>query len=311
VRVVVTGAAGFVGSACAHQLLADGVDVVGLDRLGADEPRLHRAWASLATRPGFRPVVADLLDAELADLLAGADAVVHAAGRGGTHPSWTEYGRYLRDNVEATARVAQGCLDAGVGRLLHVSSSSVYGRLAVGDEQQRREPVSPYGVSKLAAEETVNCYVRERGLRAVTVRLFSVYGPGQRPDMGVYKLIAAALWDAPFAVHGDGSQSRSMTFVDDVVTGIRLALQRGRDGAVYNLGGRSTVSLLELVDEVARLTGRRLRPAGVPDPPGNQRHTAADISRAALELGYAPKVSLSDGLSRQLAWQRESGAPTQ
>lgn len=306
-RIVVTGAAGFVGSACAAALLDDGVEVVGVDRLG--QPRLDRAWDGLVGRDGFRPVVADLVGAPLTTLFGGADAVIHSAGRGGTHTSWTQYGAYLRDNVEATAHVAQACLDAGVGRLLHISSSSVYGRLAVGDERQPREPVSPYGVSKLAGEQTVAAYAREFGLPAVTVRMFSIYGPNQRPDMGVHRLMAAALWGTPFLQHGDGQQSRSMTYVDDVVAGIRLALDGGAVGAVYNLGGASIVSLNDLVDEVGRLVGRPLRPPGRDDPPGNQRHTEADFSRAALDLGYAPKVSLTDGLARQLAWHRAVGGP--
>jgi UDP-glucuronate 4-epimerase len=309
VQNVVTGAAGFVGSACAHGLLDTGAEVVGVDRLGSDEPRLHRAWATLTGRSRFTPVVADLAEDDLKSAVAGADAVIHLAGRGGTHSSWSEYGAYLRDNVGATARIAQACIDADVPRLVHVSSSSVYGRLAIGDEDQALEPVSPYGVSKLAAEHTVTAYARELGLRAVLVRMFSVYGPGQRPDMGVYRLIAAALWDTPFVQHGDGRQRRSMTYVDDVIAGIELALCAGADGAVYNLGGAAAVSLNEVVDEVGRLVGRPLRPRVGDDPPGNQRHTEADFSRATEELGYTPKVSVRDGLARQLAWQRSLAGP--
>lgn len=313
VRVVVTGAAGFIGAACAHGLLDSNVDVVGIDRLD-DQPagRLHRAWRSLTARAGFIPLVVDLNgdSIDLADVFDGADAVIHLAGRGGTHESWSDYGAYLRDNVEATARVARACVIAGSPRLVHASSSSVYGREAIGDEMQLLRPVSPYGVSKLAAEQTVEAYLRSQGLRAVIVRMFSVYGPGQRPDMGVYRLISASLWGTPFQRHGDGTQSRSMTFVDDLVAGLLPALVQGVDGAVYNLGGASGVSLNEVVDEVSRQVGQPLCPSATDDPPGNQRHTAADISRASLELGYAPKVGLTEGLARQIAWQRSLGGPS-
>ena len=312
-RVVVTGSAGFIGAACAHALLDSGADVVGVDRLD-DLPggRLQRAWDSLSERARFVPLVFDINDetVDVAEAFHGADAVIHLAGRGGTHESWTDYGTYLRDNVEATARVAHACVRAGTPRLVHASSSSVYGWEAIGDELQPLRPISPYGVSKLAAEHTIEAYARSQGLRAVTVRMFSVYGPGQRPDMGVHRMISAALWGTAFERHGDGAQSRSMTFVDDVVAGLLAALADGVDGAVYNLGGTSGVSLNEVVDEVGRQVGRALLPSETEDPPGNQRHTAADISRAALELGYAPKVGLSAGLARQIAWQRSLGGPS-
>ena len=313
-RVVVTGAAGFIGAACAHALLDVGADVVGIDRVD-DSPagRLHRAWRSLTERVGFTPLVVDLNHdtIDLADVFDGSDAVIHLAGRGGTHQSWSDYGAYLRDNVEATARVAQACVITGSPRLVHASSSSVYGREAIGDELQPLLPISPYGVSKLAAEQTVDAYRRSQGLRAVTVRMFSVYGPGQRPDMGVYRLISASLWGTTFHRHGDGTQSRSMTFVDDLVAGVlAAALAKDVEGAVYNLGGTSGVSLNEIVDEVSRQVGQPLHQGGVDDPPGNQRHTVADISRASLELGFAPKVGLTEGLARQIAWQRSLGDPT-
>jgi len=305
VTVVVTGAAGFIGARLANAMLDGGQQVVGVDRLGADG-RLVRAWDQLCARDGFVPHVVDLADerVDLNPLMRDADAVIHLAGRPGTHASWTEYSGYLRDNVAATARVAQACLETGVPRLVHASSSSVYGRIATGDETSTLRPISPYGASKLAAESTLHAFADAKGLPVVTLRLFSVYGPGQRPDMGVYSAIAAALDGAVFEIHGDGRQTRSMTYVDDAVAAIGLAVSRGRIGGTYNIGGASSVSLLEILHELWHLVGSAARVVAVPDPPGNQRHTSADVSAAALELGYAPKVGISEGLTRQVAWQR-------
>jgi UDP-glucuronate 4-epimerase len=307
-RIVVTGAAGFIGSRLADALLDDGVTVVGVDRAGgatAVAQRLTDNWARLCAQPGFVAVGADLGDAvvDLAAVVRGADGVVHVAGRPGTHESWSDYPAYLHDNVAATARLADACVRAGVPRLVHASSSSVYGRDARGPDTPLR-PVSPYGASKLAAESTLHAFAEARGLPVVTLRLFSVYGPGQRPDMGVHAAIAAALSGTPFALHGDGKQTRSMTYVDDVVAAVRLALARGRPGAVHDIGGAAEVSLLEVLAEIRRLVGADVPTVRVPDPPGNQRHTAADLLSCTLELGYAPKVGVSEGLRRQVAWQR-------
>jgi nucleoside-diphosphate-sugar epimerase len=307
-RVVVTGAAGFIGSRLAHALLDDGCAVIGIDRAGGALPvaaRLTESWRELCQRPGFVGSGADLGDpsVDLAPLLRGADGVIHLAGRPGTHESWAEYPAYLHDNVAATARLAEACVAAGVPRFVHASSSSVYGRVANGQDGPL-QPVSPYGASKLAAESTLHAFAQARGLPVVILRLFSVYGPGQRPDMGVHAAIAAALSGTPFRVHGDGQQTRAMTFVDDVVDGLRLAMANGRDGASYDLGGTSTVSLLEVLDEIRSIVGADIPTVPVADPPGNQRHTRADLVSGNLELGYAPKVGISEGLRRQVEWQR-------
>jgi UDP-glucuronate 4-epimerase len=229
---------------------------------------------------------------------------VNLAGRPGTHESWSDFPAYLRDNVECVDRLAQACIDAHVTRLVHASSSSVYGRLAIGSEDVELAPISPYGVSKLAGEATLRAHHTALGLPMVLLRFFSVYGPGQRPDMGVYRAIEAALTGRRFQLHGTGLQTRSMTYVDDLVAGIMLATESPMDGQTYNLGGSSAVSMIEVLQEVGRLVGRPAYVVGVEDPPGNQQHTSADLTNATMELGYTPKVGLTEGLARQVEWQR-------
>jgi UDP-glucuronate 4-epimerase len=302
VRLVVTGAAGFIGSRLCLQLLREGHQVVGIDRLGAD--RLETAWTGLQDHPQFRGVAADLLDFALTDLLLDADAAVHLAGRPGMRDSWDQLPGYLRDNVEVSAVVAKAALDAFLPRLIHASSSSVYGSVVAGDEHSPLVPVSPYGATKLAAESVLRAYAASYGLPITILRLFSVYGPGQRPDMGVYRAIHAALTGATFQQYGDGRQTRSMTHVDDVVDGIIQALH-APTGGTYNLAGGVSVSMLEVLERIDSLVGARAATQVVADPPGNQRHTDADLTLAARDLGYQPKVTLREGLRSQVAWHQD------
>jgi UDP-glucuronate 4-epimerase len=193
VRVALTGAAGFIGAKVAAAFLEAGHQVIGVDRLrsGGDEARLHRAWSALRRNQNFEPVHTDLLDIDLVRTLREVDTVVNLAGRPGTHESWSDFPAYLRDNVECVDWLAQACTDANVTRLVHASSSSVYGRLAIGSEDAELAPISRYGVSKLAGDGTLRAHHAALGLPMVLLRFFSVYGPGQRPNMGVYRAIAA------------------------------------------------------------------------------------------------------------------------
>ena len=301
-RFVVTGAAGFIGSRLCLRLLREGHEVVGIDRLGAD--RLEAAWAELQENRQFVGVAADLLEVGLTDLLREADAAVHLAGRPGMRDSWDRLSDYLRDNVEVSGVVAKAALDAHLPRLIHASSSSVYGAIVTGDEHSPLLPVSPYGATKLAAESVLRAYVASYGLPVTILRLFSVYGPGQRPDMGVHRAIHAALTGEIFQQYGDGQQTRSMTHVDDIVAGIIGALG-APTGGTYNLAGGVSVSMREVLEQIDLLAAATTATLVVADPPGNQRHTDADLTRAARDLGYQPKVTLREGLRSQLAWHQE------
>lgn len=262
--------------------------------------------AELATLPSFRFHALDLRarDQDLGDLLAGVEVVVHAAALAGLAATTADPGSAWAHNALATARLARAATAAGVGRFVHVSTSSVYGGDAVGDERQPQRPTSVYGHTKRAAEQAVLAAAAS-GLDAVVVRYFSVYGPRQRADMAYCRFIEALLDDAPVTVHGDGSQRRSVTHVDDAVRGTLAALHRGRCGEAYNLGGDRSISVTQALDAIATAVGRRPRLRFVPVPVGDQRATSADTTKARRELDWSPQVPLAAGIARQVAWQRQ------
>jgi nucleoside-diphosphate-sugar epimerase len=304
VRIVVTGAAGFIGSTLAEALVAAGHEVVGLDAFIDYYPRPMKEanLAGLAEAPGFRFEELDLRTADLDAWLDGADAVIHEAAMAGLMRSWTDLELYASCNILATNRLIEAAVRRGVRRFVLASTSSVYGTEAVGDEDTRLEPSSPYGITKLAAEKLVLAHVASSGLPGTIVRYFSIYGPRQRPDMAYHRFIEAMLDGRSITVFGDGEQTRSNTYIDDAVAGTMLALERGAVGGIYNLGGGKTVSLNEAIALIAGHLGVEPRIEREPARPGDQRHTSADIGRARTALGYAPTVEPAEGLGRQVAW---------
>ncbi|MEU5254017.1 NAD-dependent epimerase/dehydratase family protein [Streptomyces longwoodensis] len=306
-RAVVTGAAGFIGShLCAH-LLSRGDEVLGVDALTDfyDPARKRHNLAALAGREGFRFLHGDLLDLPPEPLFAHADAVYHLAGQPGVRGSWgEEFAVYLRRNVLATQRVLEAARDVRLPRLVFASSSSVYGDAETypTPEDVRPRPVSPYGVTKLAAEQLCETYRTVFGVPVVSLRLFSVYGPGQRPDMAFARLVAAACTGRPFPLYGDGGQSRDFTYVGDVVTAMRAAALSSWTG-VANLGGGSEVTLGQVVELVGRLAAPvRLVPG--PPRPGDARRTAADIGLARAAFGYRPATGIREGLAAMVRAER-------
>jgi nucleoside-diphosphate-sugar epimerase len=304
---LVTGAAGFVGAHLCQALLDDGAEVVGVDCFtdyygrAAKEERL----APLLSRPGFSFVEADLSTAPVAPLLADADRVFHLAGQPGVRASWgPDFDLYLRHNVAATQRLLEACKHRPLDKLVYSSSSSVYGDAEAypTPESLRPQPVSPYGVTKLAAEHLCETYRKSFGVPAVSLRLFTVYGPGQRPDMAFSRLVRAALSGEPFEVYGDGRQTRDFTFVTDVVRAMRDAADSPWCG-VANIGGGARTSLNEVLAIVAELCGD-LRIVRRPRAVGDVRDTAADISTAEAAFGYRPRTSLREGLAAMVAAER-------
>lgn len=303
-RIVVTGAAGFIGSHLCEALLAEGHDVVGVDGFTDYYPRRvkERNLDALRSMPGFTFQELDLRTADLAPIVAGADVVVNEAAMPGLPRSWTDFDDYAGCNVIAVQRLLQASVDAEVGRFVQVSTSSVYGVEAVGDEDMDLRPVSPYGVTKLAAEHLVRAYSSSLGLPAVILRYFSIYGPRQRPDMAYHRFIEAMIEGRPITVYGDGHQSRSNTFVSDCVHGTVLAIQHAQVGETYNIGGGQRIELGEAIQEIARCLGVRPMIDYLPPRPGDQRHTAADWSKARDHLGYVPAVDPARGLAEQVEW---------
>lgn len=315
--VLVTGAAGFIGSTLVERLLSDGREVVGVDSFtdyySADVKRANIA-RSLAS-PRFRLREEDLVVADCIDLVAGADAVIHLAGQPGVRLSWREhFSTYLDRNVVTTQRLLEALREKPEIPFLLASSSSVYGDAAAypSRESDVLRPRSPYGVTKAAAESLTYSYSATHGLRAVAMRFFTVYGPRQRPDMATHRLIDAALRGTPFTLFGDGSQLRDFTYVDDICRAI-ATLVDGREIPVgftpINLGGDGSTSMRELIQIVEEETGRSIDLRQESAQPGDVRQTGADVSLAADWLGWRPEVGVRDGVRGHVEALRASVHP--
>jgi UDP-glucose 4-epimerase len=309
-RVLVTGAAGFLGSHLTERLLEAGHEVVGVDCFTPyyDPARKRQNLAGALAHPRFRLLELDLAEAAPARL-PDADVVYHLAAQAGVRASWgAGFADYLHHNLLATQRLLERYARGSPARLVYASSSSIYGdaeRLPTRESDLPR-PHSPYGVTKLAAEHLCFVHHRNFGAPVVALRYFTVYGPRQRPDMAFHRFIEALAGGRPLELMGDGRQTRDFTFVDDAVAAALAAGERGRPGAIYNVGSARPVSLLAVCDLLGALSGRKPRLEFRPRAAGDASHTAADITRARDDLGYEPRTRLEDGLARQWSWQRAS-----
>lgn len=306
-RCLVTGVAGFIGARLAERLVELGHEVLGVDRFTDYYARELKEGnlARLLGEPRFSLSTADLATDDLRPLLSACEVVFHQAAQAGVRPSWGQsFEGYLRDNVLATQRLLEAARAHGrVRKLVYASSSSVYGDAedVPMHESSRTAPHSPYGVTKLAAEHLCELYRRNFGLPTISLRYFTVYGPGQRPDMAFHRFIAAVLKGEAVRVHGDGEQTRDFTYVSDVVQANVEAMEGGAVG-VFNIGGGSRVSLNEALGLLGELAGTVRVERGEPQA-GDVRHTWADTAAARSALGYVPRVPLREGLAAQVAWQ--------
>ena len=307
-NALVTGVAGFIGSTLAERLVADGADVIGIDCFTDYYSRdiKERNLAALRRQRTFRFVESRVQDAELRQLLRDRTHVFHLAAQAGVRKSWgKDFAVYTVNNVEATqALLEAACGMSNLERFVYSSSSSVYGDLVAMPmrEDALPQPVSPYGVTKLAAEQLCYLYFANYGVPTVSLRYFTVYGPRQRPDMGFHKFLRAVVLGQPITVYGDGDQTRDFTFVSDAVEANVAAAARGVPGRVYNIGGGSRVSVNDVLAMIARIAGRTPHIAVDPVQKGDMRHTYADTSLARADLGYAPTVSLEEGLAAEYDW---------
>jgi len=309
VKALVTGAAGFIGSHLTESLLADGVEVTGIDCFTDYYPRAVKEENLAAARDhrGFRLVEGRVQDLDLAPILDGVSCVYHLAAQAGVRASWgAEFSLYADNNVLATQRLLEAALAAARPVVVAASSSSVYGdapSLPLREDAPCR-PVSPYGVTKLAAEHLGVLYHHNFGLHTVGLRYFTVYGPRQRPDMAFHRFLRAALEGQALHVYGDGRQTRDFTFVSDIVAATRAAAVSGRPGSVYNVGGGERVELNQVLRLIEEISARPLRIQREEDQKGDMRDTFADTTAAARDLGFHSGVALAEGLAREWEWLR-------
>ena len=304
-RCLVTGAAGFIGSHLCERLVDLGYQVTGID---AFIPYYPRPWKeanlhNLRQDGRFEFLELDLRTDPLEQAVEGTSVVFHLAATAGLVKSWTDFDLYNSCNVTGTQRLLEALAHQNLERFVYASTSSVYGRFAAGDEHLPTRPSSPYGATKLAGEHLCRAYAEERGLPLTLLRYFSVYGPRQRPDMGYHKFIDALLEARPISIFGDGQQTRGNTYISDCVDAT-IATLHSPVGEVYNIGGGETASVWDILGKLERLTGRRAQIKMDKARDGDQRHTGADTGKLLRHLGWAPKVSLDEGLSLQLDWQR-------
>jgi UDP-glucose 4-epimerase len=306
-KALVTGVAGFIGSHLAEKLLAEGHEVAGIDNFLDNYPRSfkERNLAALARRARFEFAAADLLRADLKNMLRDVSYVFHLAAQPGVRSSWgAEFSRYTENNIMATQLLLEAAKDLKLAKFVFASTSSVYGDTA--DLPMREEggtrPVSPYGATKLAAEHLCHLYWRAFGVPSVALRFFTVYGPRQRPDMFFHIFMRALKRGDEVPLYDDGEQTRDFTFCDDIVDGVIAAARYPGQGEVFNLGGGSEVSLNHAISLAESISGRKAKLRRFERQKGDVRHTSARLDQARSRLGYSPKVGLEQGLSEEWRW---------
>lgn len=304
---LVTGAAGFIGSSLCDRLLAEGHQVRAIDSFVEYYPRAVklRNISRARDHKAFEFLSEDLVTTDMARLLDGVEWVFHQAAQAGVRASWGKYfDTYVNNNIVATQRLLEAARSStSLKKIVYASSSSVYGNAETFPTSERvlPQPVSPYGVSKLAAEHMMSLYAVEAGLPTVSLRYFTVFGPRQRPDMAFNRFLRAALCGQELVVYGDGQQTRDFTYVGDIVDANLLAARHAGAGRIYNIGGGPHASVNEVLGVLEKIAGS-LRVRREERQRGDARHTCADISLAAQELNFAPRVSIEEGLKHEMTW---------
>lgn len=306
---IVTGAAGFIGSHLVEALLSQGNRVIGIDQFNDYyDPGLKRKnIAIFQDHPAFKLVEGDIQALDWKALLEEVEVVYHQAAQAGVRASWGQgFRAYTERNINATQILLEAAKDAKhLKRLVYASTSSVYGNAETlpTSESIPPQPVSPYGITKLATERLCGLYHQNFGVPFTSLRYFTVYGPRQRPDMAFHKFFKAVLTDEAIPIYGDGQQTRDFTFISDVVAAnLAAATAPEAIGEIFNIGGGSRVVLAEILDTMEQIVGRPIRKNYIEKAMGDARHTAADVSKAKKLIGYQPQVSLVEGLSQEWAW---------
>ncbi|MFD1957441.1 NAD-dependent epimerase/dehydratase family protein [Paenibacillus thailandensis] len=302
-KVAVTGCAGFVGSHLVHRLLEQGHEVTGVDFFLDNYPQWVKEnnMKRFRDHPSFTWVQSDLDKMDLIQLLQGKDYLFHQAALPGVRSSWgKDFQLYVIHNISVTQKLLEAVKHTGIRKMIYASTSSVYG-LTNGptQEDQKLSPFSPYGVSKLSGEQLCGLYFANYNVPVVMLRYFTVYGPGQRPDMAFHKFLKNMMENKEIIVYGDGKQTRDFTYIDDVVNANLLALEHGRNGEAYNIGGSSPVELIDVISLMGKITGKNPILKFEREQYGDPKHTWADIAKARAELSYDPSVSLEYGLQQE------------
>jgi UDP-glucose 4-epimerase len=311
VKAVVTGAAGFIGSHLCERLLADGHQVTGLDSFtdyydrGLKEQNLETS----RQHGNFAFEELDLVEDEFGHALADANVVFHLADQSAVRSSWgSHFDRFVRENIVATQRLLETVKQLPVRRVVYASSSAVYGDAEMSPTRETAlpRPISPYGMTKLAAEHLALLYMRNFGIPLVALRYFTVYGPRQRPDMALARFIRALATGEEIEVFGDGEQARDFTYISDAVDGTIKAATANVAGQVINLGGGSRVTINQVLTALEEISGMIARKRHLPAAPGDPKHAVASINLARERLGWEPRVSLREGLAQQWGWFQEN-----
>jgi UDP-glucuronate 4-epimerase len=311
VRALVTGCAGFIGSHLVDSLLADDAEVDGVDCFTDNYGRTEklRNLSHAQDRNAFSFSELDLAEADVSDLVDKADVVFHLAAEPGVRSSWgSRFDVYSRNNVLATQRLLEALKALPQKRFVFASSSSVYGeaeRLPTAESTMPR-PISPYGVTKLAAEHLVRLYAANFGIDGISLRYFSVYGPRQRPDMAFHRFFNAAIAGSPVTVFGDGHQVRDFTYISDVVDATKAAAASSTSEEVINVGAASQVTVARVLELIGDVAGNSLNIQHSPPQRGDVRATGADITKAREQLGYKAQVAVEDGIRFQFEWILET-----
>ena len=307
--ILVTGAAGFIGSHLTRRLLKEGAHIIGVDSFTDFYPRWikERNLAPVRSDRNFEFLARDLLDLDLEEILGRVNIVYHLAAQAGVRSSWGKsFSVYIKDNIQTTQRLLEAAKGKPLHRLVYASSSSVYGLTPTlpMSETSLLYPLSPYGVTKLAAEQLCFLYCKNYGIPTVSLRFFTVYGPGQRPDMAFHRFFQAIAEGRPISVFGDGEQTRDFTSVDDIVEAALAAGRLGRPGEVYNVGGGHRERLNDLFPILEEICQRKVNIVREEKQKGDVAHTLADIQKARRDLGYEPRKGLRDGLREEWEWIR-------
>lgn len=307
---LVTGAAGFIGSHLSRRLLKEGFSVTGVDSFTDYYPRWIKEnnLSSIKNESEFLFIEEDINSLNLKRFLEGIDCVFHMAAQAGVRASWgSSFSEYIQNNIEATQKLLEEAKEHTLHRFVYASSSSVYGfcpELPMS-ETSPLLPYSPYGVTKLAGENLCYLYSKNHDVPAISLRFFTVYGPGQRPDMAFHKFFKAASEDEPIPVFGNGEQTRDFTFIDDIIDAIFACITNGRLGETYNLGGGNRKMLKDLFPLFEEICEKKIRIQWEEKQKGDVPHTLADIQKAKRDLGFDPKVSIHEGLSKEWRWIKD------